>query len=198
MNYLVHLYLSDHDENLLVGNFIADNVKGNKVNDYPTEISKGILLHRAIDEFSDRHPAVSASIKLLRPVYGKYAGVAVDIFYDHFLAAGFDNYSSESLIDFSKYCHTTLIKNWLIIPWDVKMFLPFMIKHKWLQSYAELSGITGALSNMAKHTSLPDKADEATSVLQKNYGEFRANFTRFFPDLQSFSSDKIKLLRTTQ
>ncbi|MCL1943150.1 MAG: ACP phosphodiesterase [Candidatus Azobacteroides sp.] len=191
MNYLMHLYLSDNDENLLVGNFIADHVKGKKVNEYPPEIAHGIILHRAIDEFSDQHPAVAESKKMLRPVYGKYAGVVVDIFYDHFLAADFSRYASVDLNTFAGFCYRTLLKHWISIPWEVKLFLPFLIKHKRLQSYAKLSGIGNALHIMAKHTSLPDKSGDAIKILKENYAGFRSNFEQFFPDIRFFSSEKI-------
>ncbi len=195
MNYLMHLYLSENDESLIVGNFIADNVKGNKVYDYSPGIAQGIFLHRAIDEFSDKHPAVKESIQKLRPVYGKYAGVAGDIFYDHFLAANFNDYSSVELNDFAGYCYKTLLKNWMNIPWDVKLFLPFLIKHKRLQSYANFSGLSNSLSIMSRHTSFPDKTDEAMQVLKENYTAFQTEFETFISEIQSFTSEKIKQLK---
>ncbi len=93
MNYLAHLYLSGQDnKELLVGNFIADEVKGNKYKSYSQGIRQGIFLHRKIDEFADRHPIFNQSKKRLYPVYRHYAGVVNDIFYDHFLAKDWNVY----------------------------------------------------------------------------------------------------------
>ena len=191
MNYLMHLYLSNNDEELMVGNFIADDVKGNKVYDYPPGISQGIILHRAIDDFSDRHPAVRQSAAMLRPLYGKYAGVAVDVFYDHFLAVNFNQYSSTGLDDFAGYCYRTMLKNWGNLPWSVKLFLPFVIKHKRLQSYAKFTGLTEALLIMSKYSRFPNKAKDAVKMLKVNYSDFGANFETFFPDVQAFSNARI-------
>ena len=86
MNYLAHVYLSGSDQNIMIGNFIADSIKGSKYLEYPIAIQKGILLHRKIDSFTDHHPSFRNSTKKLHQRYGHYSGIIVDIFYDHFLA----------------------------------------------------------------------------------------------------------------
>ncbi len=83
MNYLAHLYLSGKSEELLIGNFIADSVKGAEIDKFSTEIKAGIVMHRLIDTYTDSHPIVSESKIRLREKYKKYSGVVVDIFYDH-------------------------------------------------------------------------------------------------------------------
>ena len=98
MNFLAHLYLSGNDPLVRLGNFIGDFVKGRDLADrYEPAIVKGIELHRAIDEFTDQHAIVKQSKMRLRPKYRHYAPVIVDIFYDHFLAAGWDNHSEQLL-----------------------------------------------------------------------------------------------------
>ncbi len=93
MNFLAHLYLSGNDEQLMIGNFIADSVKGSSYKNFPDGIKRGILLHRAIDFYSDNHSVFLKSVERLRPNYHKYAGVIVDIFFDHFLAKNWKEYS---------------------------------------------------------------------------------------------------------
>ena len=66
MNFLSHLYLSGESEGLLIGNFIADSLKGSAFNTFSPEIQKGILLHRKIDTYTDSHPIVDESKKRLR------------------------------------------------------------------------------------------------------------------------------------
>ena len=67
MNFLAHIYLSDDDEQVMIGNFIADFVKGKKKDDYPPAIKKGIELHRSIDDFTDHHPLVLRSKQRISP-----------------------------------------------------------------------------------------------------------------------------------
>ena len=102
MNFLAHLFLSDENPEIMVGNFIADMVKGNSFLGYPTTIGKGIRIHRNIDKFTDSHPIVQLSKKRLRPNYRKYAGVIVDMFYDHLLAVDWHTYSPIPLASFAE------------------------------------------------------------------------------------------------
>ena len=87
MNFLAHAVLSFENPELMVGNFIADFVKGNDYLQYQDPVKRGILLHRDIDQFTDQHPTVRLSKSRLYDAFGHYAGVIVDMYYDHFLAA---------------------------------------------------------------------------------------------------------------
>ena len=100
MNFLAHIYLSGDDPNIQLGNFIGDFVKGrNLVEQFGHEIAKGIELHRAIDEFTDKHPIVKLSKVRLREKYRHYAPVIVDIFYDHYLAKNWEKGLVRYIID---------------------------------------------------------------------------------------------------
>ncbi len=112
MNFLAHLYLSGKNEELIVGNFIADHVKGNNVFKYNEGIQKGIRLHREIDTFTDTHPVFLKSKNRLATDYRKYAGVIVDMFYDHFLSANWKLYDDEDLESFVDRMHDVIIKRY--------------------------------------------------------------------------------------
>src|SRR6187200_947443 len=116
MNFLAHTYLSGNNEKLMIGNFIADFVKGKKKDDYPDEIRKGIELHRFIDFYTDHHDIVMNSIRRVHPRQEKYSGVVVDILYDHFLAANFKEFSDTPLQDYSNNTYGILKKNWDVLP----------------------------------------------------------------------------------
>jgi len=92
MNYLAHLYLSGPSEEIKVGNFIGDYVKGNNYNRYSQKIQKGILMHRQIDSFMDNHPITRQSASIFKTRYKRYSSVVIDIIYDHFLATSWNNY----------------------------------------------------------------------------------------------------------
>src|SRR5688572_22768153 len=128
MNFLAHLYLSGNDEQLMVGHFIADSVKGSTYNNYPDGIKRGILLHRAIDNYSDHHPVFGKSVERLRPGYRKYAGVIVDIFYDHFLAKNWKDYSEKPLDVYAAEVHTLMLKNVVHFPQKSLLFLKYAIR----------------------------------------------------------------------
>ena len=186
MNYLAHLYLSGEDESILVGNFIGDYVKGNQYLQYPAQVQTGILLHRRIDWFTDRHPLVKDCANRFRTNYGRYCGIVTDVVFDHFLAVGWRQYSICSLRQFSKNVHAVLLSNFSILPLRVKLFLPFLIQHKRLESYAGLDGIWQSLAIMGRRTSLPEEADFALEILRQDYEPIKKEFEAFFLELIDF------------
>ena len=102
MNYLAHLFLAGTHPEMILGNFIADHVKGSDVLNYSENTRKGISMHRAIDTFTDQHPVVKQSISRLRTDFRKYSGVIVDMYYDHYLSAHWDEYSPVDIHTFTK------------------------------------------------------------------------------------------------
>lgn len=186
MNFLAHLYLSGESEKIMVGNFMADYVKGRKHENYRAEIQKGILLHRSIDFYTDTHPLVSQSGQYFREIYRKYSGVVTDVIYDHFLARNWALYHQQDLPIFVSGCHEALVKNYLVLPSKVKMFLPFLIKSRRLETYADIEGLRTALNIMVRHTSLPDKTDLAIDVLLENYDAIESEFHAFMRDIIAY------------
>src|SRR5512147_206580 len=102
MNYLAHIFLSGVDRDILIGNFIGDYVKGHDYDHYSAQIRKGILLHRRIDYFTDNHQIVHQSMNYFAPKYRKYAGIIIDILYDHYLAVNWDKFSPQPLDEFKE------------------------------------------------------------------------------------------------
>jgi acyl carrier protein phosphodiesterase len=190
MNFLAHIYLSGNDEQLMIGNFIADFVKGQKKNNYPDSIRKGIELHRAIDDFTDHHEITSLSKKRLYANHHKYAGVVVDLFYDHFLAKNFSEYSITPLSQYALQTYNKLESNREILPEGVLMFLPYMIEKNWLLNYATIEGIGRTLSGLGRRVSFQNNMHEATVDLKMNYSDFENEFRLFFPQLITFVSEK--------
>ncbi|WP_167612866.1 ACP phosphodiesterase [Maribellus sediminis] len=190
MNYLAHLYLSGESEKLLVGNFIGDYVKGKQYQHYPDEIARGILLHRRIDSFTDAHELHRAAKHFFRAEFGHYAGIVVDVVYDHFLAGNWKNYSDISLRWFAKWSHSVLLANFKHLPLRVQGFLPFLIQHRRLESYATIEGITQALNVMGKYSSLPAKSELAKQALLDNYPILQTNFEEFMGELIQYVSDE--------
>lgn len=192
MNFLAHIYLSGDDEELAVGNFIGDFVKGNQMDAYPSKIRKGILLHRAIDSYTDSHPVVRESKERLRPEYRHYAPVITDVFYDHFLANKWSFYSSENL---EKYTHAfyKMIDGYReYLPSSTRHMLGYMKRDNWLFNYRLLEGINRALTGMSRRTKFDSKMETASDELKRNYSSYEGEFDRFFPDLQKHCDEFIR------
>lgn len=197
MNFLAHQYLSGESEKVKIGNFIGDYVKGKKYLDYHPEVQKGILLHRNIDHFTDRHPIVLQSSNRLKKGYKRYSGVVIDVIYDHFLAKKWDQYHTQAISKFVTKSHEILVRNYLILPHKVKFFLPFIIQSRRLESYSTLEGLQSALEIMSRRTSLPDQTDYAMQTLQDQYDDFEAEFDCFMNDLISYVRSKHQIIVAT-
>lgn len=192
MNYLAHVYLSGDNEDLLIGNFIADAVKGKAMDDFSNGVREGIVLHRAIDDFTDHHPRHRESRQRLHPRYGHYAGVMIDIYYDHFLARNWSNYSQIDLLDYTQSVYAILEKNTAILPERINFMLRYMIPQNWLLNYANFDGIQKVFRGMANRTKFDSQMENGVEDLQASYAEFEAEFTSFFPELQEFVRNKIE------
>lgn len=191
MNFLAHIYLSGENKLITIGNFTADGVRGNKYKSYPKDLQIGILLHRAIDTFTDAHPIFRQSTKRLHKNYGHYSGVIVDIIYDHFLAKNWKEYSDIPLDRFIQDFYKTLNDNFDVLPDRFKRLTPIMIEGNWLLSYATVEGIQLVLNGMNKRTKGKSKMNEATKELKKHYSEFEHEFTTFFEELRTYSNSKL-------
>ena len=183
MNFLAHLYLSGNDEEIIIGNFIADMVKGLQINGYSPGIVKGIRLHRKIDEFTDSHHIVKKSKSRLRGRYRHYSGVVVDMYYDHFLAKNWTDYSGHKLDDYVERAYGILDDNHDILPGRVQYILPFMIEHNWLVNYADPGKLSMNFGGMARRTPFESGMETAVDELLDYYEEFGAEFSSFFPEL---------------
>lgn len=186
MNYLAHIYLSGESDEIKVGNFIGDYVKGNRHQEYPDLVAYGIRLHRSIDSFTDSHADVREFINLLKPGYGRYSGIIADVFFDHFLAANWNEYSVYTLRQFAKHAHAVFLSHFLILPFRVKQFLPFLIQNKRLESYARQENLFQVLEIMSRYTSLPANSEWAMAMLQQEYAQFEALFRSFFTEITEY------------
>lgn len=189
MNYLAHLFLSGSDEHVMVGNFIGDYVKGNTWNKFPENIKKGILMHRQIDSFTDSHPKFREAKTFFRDEFGLYSGIVIDLIYDHYLAKNWNKYSDLTLRTFAKRSHAVLLQNFMYLPVRVQSFLPFLIQHRRLESYASVNGIVQTLKIMSNYSSLPAKSDFVKETIQTNNNFFEVNFSEFITDLIKYTTE---------
>ncbi len=169
MNLLAHLYLSGNSDEIRIGNFMGDFIKGKEYQNYPDAVASGIILHRKIDHYTDRHPITLFLKKAFLSTYQHYSGILVDMLYDHFLAKNWEKYSNMSLDLFLKEFYFSTHAHAAIIPERVKHILFRLEKTQRLQSYQTLEGIKEALELMSQHTSLPARTPLAIETIRSNY-----------------------------
>ena len=183
MNVLAHIYLSGDSEKIIIGNYIGDYVKGRDYLKYPEQIRKGIILHRHIDAFTDRHPVVHRSKIMFTRKYHKYAGVITDIIYDHFLTHEWDFFSRRPLESVTYNFYRALVNNYDLLPESVRKMMPFFIINNWIESYQTLKGIRQVLIALSRRSTLPNETRYAIRTVKKNYSSLQEDFMEFFPEL---------------
>lgn len=193
MNFLAHTYLSGGNEEIIVGNFMGDYVKGKNYLLFPDQVKKGILIHRDIDSFTDTHEVTRRSKQRLASRYHKYAGIIIDIFYDHFLASLWDSYSTLPLEDFVSRTYDLLKRNYKVLPDSIKRWFPTFLENNWMMAYTTVEGIELVLERMSANTSLPDHSAFAVEVLRNHYSVFMEDFLEFFPTIVEFLEEKYEI-----
>lgn len=150
-------------------------------------------MHRAIDTYTDQHPVVKQSISRLRADFHKYAGVVVDMYYDHYLSANWDEYSKIDLETFTKSRYSILNNFQSELPSRSARLLFYMEKQNWLLSYGTLDGMQQAFNGMSRRTTFVSNMENALVNLEAGYTEFGNEFRQFFPDLQLFVKNNFDL-----
>ena len=173
---------------------MADSVRGKKYKLYPREFQIGILLHRAIDSYTDAHQTFRKSTKRLHKNYSHYSGVIVDIFYDHYLAKNWNEYSDKPLETYAEDFYNQLENNYEILPEKLKKMMPHIISGNWLLSYASIDGIQRVLDGMNRRTKFRSQMNLATVELKDHYKEFENEFKMFFAELMAYSQLRLKEL----
>ena len=195
MNFLAHAYLSNNQHNIIIGNFLADFLRGRKaVEKLPKAIQQGIVIHRKIDKFTDKHPIVKKGVKRLKPTQGGYASVIIDVLYDYFLVKNWSSFSPTALPAFTADIYSHLEKEILLFPKSLQKRLPLMITNDWLIRYGDIDGLKFTFSKMSDRTSFEDNFHLATDDLLRFEEEFNEEFLTFFPELVEYVDIEIKKL----
>jgi acyl carrier protein phosphodiesterase len=189
MNFLAHAYLSFDDPDVLVGNMIADALKGNQADQYPGNIRKGIYLHRNIDHYTDHHPLVRTTRKIFYPVISHYALVISDVIYDHFLGTNWNKYHPGTLFDFSQKAYSDIDHRMIFIPEKFQRIFGFMKDDNWFLMYSKREGIHKTIDRLQYRSKGFTKAKETIEVFEKNYNELEDHFLEFFPQLIESSKE---------
>jgi acyl carrier protein phosphodiesterase len=192
VNYLAHAYLSFGISDILVGNLISDFVKGKRKLDYPAAVQNGIALHRAIDTFTDGHPATRRAKSYFRADYGLYSGPLTDVAYDHFLANDPLIFPSPvSLSTFAQQTYAQLAERSSLFPDRFSRLFPHMRDQDWLSGYRLREGIFASFGGLARRASYMPPPERASHLFEVHYQSLRECYAVFFPDLQQFAADTL-------
>lgn len=189
MNVLAHALLAGGDAGLRLGGVMGDFVRGTPDDALPPRVVDGIYLHRAIDGYTDSHPAVRAAREAFEPPFRRYAGIFLDVWFDHCLARDFARYCPTPLQAFSDNLRAELHAADPLLPEGLKRFLSYMDANDLPAGYAQLDRVAAALGGLSRRLSRANPVAESAPLLVGHDAMLRATFTEFFPQLQAFASD---------
>ena len=186
LNYLFHLFLSGDDPEVLTGNFMGDFIKGPLGDAYPPRLRQGIDLHRRIDSFARDQADFNRSRLRLDPTFGLYRGILVDLYYDHFLALSWDQWSRESLDDYLIRVRRIVEGQRLLLPERLREIVPVIFEDL-LPSYLEPAGVGRALERMSRRVKRSNPLAGGGAELSRHYEGLREDFLGFLPEVREFS-----------
>ncbi len=183
MNHLAHFFLSFKNEDLIVGNWLADFIGQKDVAALEPDLQKGVFLHRQIDSFADAHEGIKLSVERLRPFAGRYAKVLIDIFNDHSLSKNWSKFSPDEPIGaFSSQIYAVLRRRKMDLPPALAARTENMIRSRWLEGYGSPEGLGYVIGRFEERMS-------KNEFYQKEKADARAALDAFLADQPFFDQN---------
>lgn len=188
MNYLAHLHLGGQQPEQLLGSLYGDFVKGPLQGRFAQPLEAAIRLHRQIDVYTDSHPRVLAALARFPRERRRYAGIILDVFFDHCLALHWHDYARQPLSQFTGRVYQVLAAE-PELPGRLAQIAPYMAADNWLGSYREFAVLEQVFNGIARRLSRPEGMAGAMQEVQALYGPLMEDFRHFYPELQGFAAD---------
>jgi acyl carrier protein phosphodiesterase len=191
MNFLAHAFLARHSDDALLGSLLGDFCKPDHAGNFSAETHREILIHRKVDAFTDSHPTVLSAKALFGSETRRFAGIALDVFYDHVLAKDWAQYSDEPIEPFIENFYRVLIQRRRGLPPRAEIATGYMTSQDWLGSYRDFEGVRVALARMSGRLSRNgERLAASTRDLAQHYAALSEGFHQFFPQLQDFAANE--------
>lgn len=188
MNHLAHALISGDDEAIIVGGFLGDFVHGHIDPALPPGVRRGLALHRAVDVYTDGHPQVAAARALFEPPYRRYAGIVLDIWFDHLLARDFQRWSGVPLEPYSAHLRDLLARNEALLPMPLKRFLRYMRLHDLPLRYRDEAQIQRVLEGVGTRLLRANPLATSLGEIDRRRPQLQQAFDAFLPDLLAFAA----------
>lgn len=183
MNYLAHFLLSGNHQDVILGNYMGDSIKGSDFNNYSKHIAIGIKLHRLIDSTTDSHPIVKKHNSLIAPVFGKYSGIVTDVYYDYILANKWANYHHEPLKTYSHKMLALIESRKAELPVRAARFLSYMQKNDIPFNYHNINTIERVFEELAYRIGRESPLHLAPQAVIEHHEILEADFDLLWQDL---------------
>ena len=191
MNHFAHLVLAQPTVESTVGNLLGDFARGVNAAALPPPVRAGLFNHRAVDRFTDNHPLIAEMKRSFSSRRRRFAGIALDIYFDHLLIQHWEQLDRRSLDDVISDCYRRMAAGRSLMPRDeMRRVTRRMIDYDWFGSYRDIDAIADSLDRVAARIRFANRFDNAIEDLQANDALIRAGFLEFFPQLQQHVAEQ--------
>jgi acyl carrier protein phosphodiesterase len=190
MNHLAHALLSGDDTDRILGGMLGDFVHGRIPAELRPGVQAGLRLHRAIDVFTDDHPVVVALRAQFQAPYRRFAGIIIDVWFDHLLARDFASWSAVSLAVFSERLNTLLELHAAELPDALRRFAAYMRAHDLPRAYAERTVLARVFAGMSARFSRANPLASALQETARIEDALASAFSAFFPELLRYAQQQ--------
>jgi len=182
MNFLAHLHLAHLADSSLLGNLLADFVRGNPRELYSLPVADGIMMHRRVDSLTDSLPVVRQCRHYFSPETKRVAPITLDVVWDHFLARHWQELdSTRSLPEFTRYARSHIEPYLAQTPASFQQMNQLLWDERWLERYADLAFIGRVLNGMAKRRPKLGALADSFSDIERHYHQLETHFWQFYP-----------------
>lgn len=188
MNFLAHALLAGDDPALVVGGVVGDWIKGPLPAGLPPDLARGVALHRAIDSHAETHPAFRRSRARVSLARRRYAGVLVDIFYDHLLAADWEALHPRPFAEYRQAVYLAVAARHADLPEATHFALQLMAAEDWFEGYTRIEGVVDVLQRMARRARRPNPLAGGEAEFLADAAGFRADFIEWLEDARRFAA----------
>ena len=183
MNYLSHLFLSQPTIESRVGNLLGDFRKGVDISSLPNKVSLGYDNHRLVDRFTDSHAKVEDLRALISPQRRRFAGIMLDMVFDHFLIVHWHNFEDRSFQLCRDVYYQDLKNGQHLMPERMQKVTTKLAENDWFSAYSELDGIGFALDRISERIRFENDFAGSITELETHKNQMEDVFLAFFPEL---------------
>jgi len=191
MNYLAHCFLAQANSESMVGNLLGDFAKGLDESTLSEKTYLGLMDHREVDRFTDANPQVLAAKRYFSGQRRRFAGIALDVLFDHFLIKNWHLYSDIAFPEFKRDTYQLIEQGQYLMPYPMQQVMRSVVKNDWFASYETIEGIGFALDRIAMRIRFSNKFSGSIEDIEQHYPALETAFRQFFPQLLSFNQTRL-------
>jgi acyl carrier protein phosphodiesterase len=188
VNFLAHFHLAWPDRRLIAGGLEGDFHKGPLRGQLDPGIEQGVWLHRAIDAYTDSHLIVDELRRQFPQSLRRYAGILIDISFDHYLTTHWSLYGDVPLNEFNASVYQVLLEQEALLSADCLKMMKRIVDYDVLNRYHDWNAVTATATRVGERFRRGNPLADIQHELEPLRGQLEASFLAFYPQLLSFSS----------